>query len=158
MRHFNPRWRKMLRDLWINKTRTALIVLSLAVGVFTVSFLINTESILRTAFEREYAAVNPSSATLIIPEGFDQDFVDAIRKMPAIEEAEGRRSVNVRLKVGANQWINLNISAIDDFEDIRIDKVQPYSGAWPPAEGEILLERSSTHMAAMPDRDALETR
>ena len=154
---FNPRWRKMLRDLWINKTRTALIVLSLAVGVFTVSFLINTESLLRTAFEREYAAVNPSSATLIIPEGFDQDFVDVIRKMPVIEEAEGRRSVNVRLKVGANQWINLNISAIDDFEDIRIDKVQPYSDAWPPADGEILLERSSTHMAAMPDVKAGDT-
>ena len=44
MRHFKPRWRKMLRNLWINKTRTALVVLSLAVGVFTVSFMINTES------------------------------------------------------------------------------------------------------------------
>ncbi len=151
MRHVKPRWRKMLRDLWVNKTRTVLVVLSLAVGVFTVGFLINTESLLRSAFEREYAAVNPSSATLIIPGGFDRDLVDVIRKMPAIAEAEGRRSVNVRLKVGANQWMNLNISAIDDFEDIRIDKVQPYSGAWPPAEGEILLERSATRMWTMPE-------
>src|SRR5512134_1339017 len=151
MRHVNPRWRKMLRDLWINKTRTALVVLSLAVGVFTVALLINTESLLRSAFEREYAAVNPSSATLIVPEGFDQDLVDVIRKMPAIKEAEGRRSVSARLKVGTNQWLNLNLSAIDDFEDIRIDKVQPYSGAWPPAEGEILLERSSTRLFSMPD-------
>ena len=53
--------------------------------------------------------------------------------------------------MGANQWLNLNLSAIDDFEDIRIDKVQPYSGAWPPAEGEILLERSSLRMFSMPD-------
>jgi putative ABC transport system permease protein len=157
MRHLNPRWRKMLRDLWSNKTRTALVVLSLAVGVFTVSFLINTESLLRTAFEREYAAVNPSSATLIIPEGFDQDFLETIRKMPVIGEAEGRRSVDVRLKVGPNQWINLNISAIDDFADIRIDKVQPYSNTWPPAEGQVLLERSSLRMAAMPDVSAGET-
>jgi putative ABC transport system permease protein len=95
--------------------------------------------------------VNPSSATLVIPEGFDQDFVEAIRKMPVIDEAEGRRSVDVRLKVGTNQWINLNLSAIDDFGDIRIDKVQSYSGAWPPAKGEILLERSSLRMAAMPE-------
>ena len=154
MRHLHPRWRKMLRDLWINRARTALVVLSLAVGVFTVSFLISTQSLLRTAFEREYAAVNPSSATLIIPEGFDQDFVEAIRKMPVIEEAEGRRSVDVRLKAGANQWVNLNLSAIDDFGDIRIDKVQPYSGAWPPGEGEIILERSSLRMAAMPEFSA----
>ncbi|HSB01922.1 MAG TPA: ABC transporter permease, partial [Anaerolineales bacterium] len=154
MRHFPPRWRKMLRDLWINKTRTTLVVLSLAVGVFTVSFLINAESLLRAAFQREYAAVNPASAALIIPQGFDQDLVDAIRRMPAIEEAEGRRSVDVRLNVGTNQWINLNISAIDDFKDIRVDKVQPYSGAWPPAEGQILLERSSTRLAAMPNVSA----
>lgn len=87
-----------------------LVVLSLAVGVFTVGFLINTESLLRSAFEREYAAVNPSSATLIIPGGFDQGLVDVIRKMPAIADAEGRRSVNVRLKVGANQWMNLNLT------------------------------------------------
>src|SRR5512141_890970 len=110
MRHFKPRWRKMLRDLWINKTRTALVVLSLAVGVFTVGFLINTESLLRSAFEREYTAVNPSSATLIVPQGFDQDLVNAIRRMPEVQEAEGRRSVNVRLQAGPNQWVNLNIS------------------------------------------------
>lgn len=151
MRHLHPRWRKMLRDLWINRARAALVVLSLAVGVFMVSFLINTQSLLRTAFEREYAAVNPSSATLFMPEGFDQNFLEAIRKMPVIAEAEGRRSVNVRLKTGAHQWINLNLSAIDDFGDIRIDKVQPYSGTWPPAEGEILLERSSLRMAALPE-------
>jgi putative ABC transport system permease protein len=151
MRHFNPRWRKMLRDLWLNKTRTLLVVLSLAVGVFTVGLLVNTESLLRRAFEREYVAVKPSSATLIIPEGFDQDLVDMVRKIPEIEAAEGRRSVNARLKIGPNQWLNLNISAIDDFEDIRIDKVQPYSGAWPPAEGEILLERSATRMWTMPE-------
>ncbi len=157
MKHFSPRWRKVLRDLLTNKARTALIVLSLAVGVSTVSFLINTESLLRIAFDREYAAVHPSSATVIVPEGFDQDFVEVIRRMPEIQEAEGRRSVNVRLRVGANQWINLNLSAIDDFSDIRIDKVQSYSGAWPPGKGEILLERSSLRMAAMPDLNAGDT-
>jgi hypothetical protein len=107
---------------------SALVVLSLAVGIFTVSFLINTESLLRIAFDREYAVVNPSSATLIIPEGFDQDFVEVIRRMPEIQNAEGRRSVNVRLRVGMNQWINLNLSAIDDFND-RTDRHSP-GGAW----------------------------
>ena len=157
MRHFRPRWRKILRDLLTNKTRSALVVLSLAVGVFTVSFLIDTESLLRIAFDREYAVVDPSSATLNIPGGFDQDFVKVIRRMPEIQDAEGRRSVDVRLRVGTDQWINLNLSAIDDFNDLRTDKVQPYSGAWPPDKGGILLERSSLRMAAMPDLNAGDT-
>ena len=35
----SPRWRKVLRDLWINKTRTLLVVLSIAVGVFDVGMI-----------------------------------------------------------------------------------------------------------------------
>lgn len=146
-----PRWRKVFNEIWVNKTRTILVALSLAVGVFTVSFLINAESLLRTAFDRQYAASAPSSATIIIPSGFDQDFVKSVRAMPAIEEADGQRSANVRLKVGPDQWIDLNVAGIDDFNDIRIDKVQPYSGAWPPARGELLMERSSLRLASMPD-------
>ena len=34
-----PRWRKVLRDLWSNKTRTILVVLSIAVGVFAVGMI-----------------------------------------------------------------------------------------------------------------------
>ena len=33
---FSPRWRKVLRDLWGNRRRTLLVVLSIAVGVFAV--------------------------------------------------------------------------------------------------------------------------
>lgn len=145
----NPRWRKVLRDLSTNKTRTALVVVCLALGVFTISFLIDAESMLRTEFDREFAAVNPRSASLIIPNGFDSDLVHQVRRLPEIEQAEGRRSIDVRLKVDANQWANLNISAIRDFRDIRIDLVQPYSGAWSPANGEILIERSSTRLGDM---------
>ena len=31
-----PRWRKILRDIWRNKRRTVLVVLSIAVGAFAV--------------------------------------------------------------------------------------------------------------------------
>lgn len=35
----SPRWRKVLRDLWSNKTRTALVVLSIAIGVFAIGMI-----------------------------------------------------------------------------------------------------------------------
>lgn len=144
---YSPRWRKVLRDLTGNKTRTALVTVCLALGIFTISFLINTESMLRSDFNREFAAANPSSATLRIPGGFDRDLVQAVRRMPEIAQAEGRRSTNVRLKVGTDQWISLNITGIRDFRDIRVDKVKPYNGTFPPADGEILIERSSMRLA-----------
>ena len=130
-----PRWRKVFNEIWANRTRTALVAMSLAVGVFTVSFLINAESLLRTAFDRQYAAVAPASATIIIPSGFDRDFVKSVRAMPAIADADGQRSANVRLKVGPNLWVDLNVAGIDNFNDIRIDRVQPSAahGLWPKA-------------------------
>ncbi len=147
----SPRWRKVMRDLWTNRTRAALVVLCLLVGVFTVSFLINSQSILRTAIDRQFAAARPSNATFTVPDGFDQNFVQQVRRQPEIQDAEGLRSTIVRLKVGPNQWIPLAISAFRDFRDLRIDQVHPYSGAWPPAKGQILLERDSLRLAAMPD-------
>ncbi len=148
---FAPRWRKVWRDLSHNKTRTAIVVMSLAIGVFTVGLLINAESLLSAAFDRQFAAVNPVNATLVIPQGFDLNFLRMIRQMPEIEQADGLHDTTVRLKVGTNQWVNLQISAFPDFNDIRIDKVTPLTGAWPPADGEILFERSSLNLAVMPD-------
>lgn len=41
--HVRPRWRKVLRDLVRSKSGTALVVLSLTVGVDTLSLFINAE-------------------------------------------------------------------------------------------------------------------
>src|SRR5258707_5972315 len=116
----------MMRALLTNSSRSALVVLSLSIGVFAASLLLNTVSLLQPAFNRQYAAVVPSAATLIIPEGFNEDFVKSIRAMPGVQDAEGRHTVTVRLKAALNQWITLNLSAISDFDDIRIDKVLPF--------------------------------
>ena len=34
-----PRWRKVFRDLWSNKTRTILVLLSIAVGVTAIGMV-----------------------------------------------------------------------------------------------------------------------
>ena len=34
----SPRWIKVIRDIWSHKTRTLLVVLSIAAGVFAADF------------------------------------------------------------------------------------------------------------------------
>ena len=41
-----PRWSKVFSDLWDDKTRTALVVASIAVGVFAVGMIITAYAIL----------------------------------------------------------------------------------------------------------------
>ena len=56
----NTRWYKVRNDLTGNKTRTLLIVLSIAVGLFAVGTIVSARTLLSTEMARSYAAINPS--------------------------------------------------------------------------------------------------
>ena len=137
-----PRWRKVIRDLWGNKTRTLLVVMSIAVGVFAVGVIVSTQILLSTDLSASYMATTPSSAILSVSP-FDDDLVETVRRMPGVLEAEGHRSMNVRLQVGPNEWRTLNLDAIQKFDQQRLNKVAPVSGAWPPPDKTVLIERAS---------------
>ena len=138
-----PRWRKVIRDLWLNKSRTLLVVLSIAIGVFAVGTILNSRIALSTSLARTYRATNPAHATILTLNTFDEDLVETVRNMREIEAADARRSVTVRLQTGPSEWINTQLVAIPDFEDMKVSIVKPESGAWPPEDHEILLERSA---------------
>ena len=57
-----PRWRKVLRDLFSSKTRTLLVVLSIAIGVFAVGIIVSS----RTIIERDMNGGLPSALALEI--------------------------------------------------------------------------------------------
>ena len=88
-----PRWRKILRDIWRNKRRTILMVLSIAVGVFAVGTVAQIRAIVTDDMVESYEAANPPSAILYTAEPFDDDMVEAVRRMPQVAEAEARREV-----------------------------------------------------------------
>lgn len=142
MFRLSPRWSKVIGDLRGNKTRTLLVVLSIAVGVFAVGAIASSRIILNRDLAAEYAAVNPADIDIGCEE-FDQDLVETVRGMKEVQYAEGRRNVSVRLRLGADRWRTLELSAIPDFKDIKINKIVSEQGAWPPGKGEVLIERAS---------------
>ncbi|HEX9076285.1 MAG TPA: ABC transporter permease [Anaerolineae bacterium] len=163
----SPRWRKVLRDLWGNKTRTLLVVLSIAVGVFAIGMVSGTQVLLSRGLTENYLATNPPSA-MLFTDPFDDDQVQVVRKMPGVQEAEGVRRLAVRVQAGpdpsrgdaaqshgdaaqsrgdAAQWQTLVLYAVPDFSHIRIGKFKPFGGAWPPPKRELLTERSSLSSA-----------
>ena len=152
-----PRWRKVLRDVWGNKTRTLLVVLSIAVGVFAVGTTASTWVMMSHDLSADYAAINPSSA-ILFSAPFDDNLIDAIRSTPGVGDAEGRFNLTVRIKTGPDEWRNLRLEAIDDYRDIRLNKVRPESGAWPPPERELLIERASLGLTGSSVGDRLAIR
>ena len=156
----DPRWMKVLRDLWSNRMRTVLVVASIAVGVFAVG----TVQLLRTVVLNEMQAVynrsNAAQAT-IYAAGMDSALVDSIARMPNVAQAEGRGSLGVQVEVEPGRWENLSITMVDDFTAMELNLLEPVSrvdghpdfGAeqwrWPDRD-QVILERSS-----LSARDAL---
>ena len=155
----SPRWRKVLRDIWGNKLRTVLVVLSIAVGVFAVGMIAGTRATAVTALDASWNSTNPASVTLYT-DLFDEELLYTIRHMPGVREADARRQTTVRFQdatyVDATgkavqaltspdeaKWRNLSLYTYPDYESIRVGRVWSQSGAWPPPERQVLIERAS---------------
>ncbi|MGD9001121.1 MAG: ABC transporter permease [Anaerolineae bacterium] len=151
-----PRWLKVLRDMWGNKGRTLLVVLSIAAGVFAVGTVAQMRVIVSDDMVESYEGANPPSATVYPDRPFDDDLVEAVRRMPEVAEAEGRRSVIVRFQhAQAGTWYPLRLFAVADYDDMRIKIIQPEiefgpnpaqwpnPDTFPPPDREVLIERTS---------------
>ncbi len=136
------RWRKVLRDVLSYKTRTFLVILSIAVGVTALGMVVATEVTITTDLPDSYAAISPALATLGLSD-FDDELVKSVRRMPGIADADGARRIAATVKVGENETKEVRLYAIRHFDQQRLNKVWPESGKWPPAKGEVLIERAS---------------
>ncbi len=136
------RWRKVIRDLLSNPTRTILVVLSIAIGVFAVGMIAGAHETLTRAVASIYQSSNPSDAT-IYADPFDDDLVRVVRGMAGVDGAEGRRRVVARVQLGPETWRAVQLVAITDYRAIEVNKIRPVGGAWPPPDNELLLERAS---------------
>lgn len=141
-------WRKALRDLWLNKARTILVILAIATGVFGLGLVLDAYAILTREMNENYVRTNPASATLYT-EPLDNTTVQAIGNLPQIAEAEARRMVVGRIQVAPDEWLNIWLYLIDDFDQVRLDRFDPDEGQYPPQTGEILLERAALRLVKM---------
>lgn len=152
-----PRWSKVLRDLFYNRTRTALVVLSIAVGVFAFGTILSGLTVIFDQLRTTYRAINPASAT-ITTSAFDDDLVDVAMRVPGVAAAQGRRAVPARLQVGPAQWVDMQLFVLPDDGVTTINMVRPETGAWPAPDKAILIERASlaSTRAALGERVRIE--
>ena len=133
-----PRWSKVLADLWDNKTRTLLVVASIAVGVFAIGTIVNAYMILSEDMDASYAAVNPANIT-IIGGPFDEDFVSSVKRMEGVADAEGRHHLSVSVILDGEPRQKLDLVAIKDPAESEINLLEAKEGALIPNENEIVV-------------------
>ena len=136
-----PRWRKVIHDLLDNKARTLLVVLSIAVGVFSIGVIAGAYQIISHDMSASYSANKPANIELRMT-NFDDDVLTMIHNQRGVEDAEGRRVFNMRVRVpGTEKWTALDMTAFDDFEKNAIDLLKPVTGQVIPKKRQVLLEQ-----------------
>ena len=92
----SPRWHKVLHDFWYNKTRIALTLISVLVGVFALGTVFNVRSIMLRNVDLQFQRSRQSSVSVTI-RNLDDGLVDHVRTYPEVAEAFATRTFNARV-------------------------------------------------------------
>ncbi len=152
-----PSWQKVLADLWADKTRTVLVVASIAVGVFAIGAIMTTYVVLSQDMQISYAASQPSNIE-IITTPFDDKIVTAIKGLPGVADAQGREFISARSSSDGINWLPLDIVAVKDIADSQINQLTPELGATAPANRELIVRNDMMNPTGLTVGDQAQVR
>ncbi len=145
-------WRKVLRDLWRNKFRTFLVVLSTAVGVFAIGFVYGASGVLSARLTESHESSRPAHLTFYTGL-FDQEVVETIKREPGVADAEAATVASIRWKLeGEEDWRDGILIARADYDAQRMNLAKLEDGRWPGqvhTRRELVVERGSARHFGM---------
>ncbi len=125
-----------------HKSRSLLVILSIAVGVATVGMINNAKSKIERDLFGPFGAGNPTLVQIYVSP-FDKGLVSAVQAMPQVETAEARRTAAATIYPPSGTSRDITLNAAEDFNAIKTDQLRTEQGAIVPGTREILLERQS---------------
>jgi putative ABC transport system permease protein len=138
----NVRRTKILRDLLVNRSRSLLVILAVAIGVAAFGLMITGRVVLEENLRDGYAGTQPAHTTLSLSP-FDMGLLKHVQALDYVLFADARRTDQARILSGADTWLSLQIDTLPDFNSASINKLTIEEGVpLPPPMHSILLERS----------------
>ena len=135
----SPRWNKVLRDLWLHKSRTALVGIAISIGIIGAGSVLNTWALLQGATRAEFRASEPASAT-IRTSGIDEALLEQVRSLPSIKLAEARSVVAASVNT-ATGWRTAQLMTAPDLAAVKSERSSPRRVSGRRATG-LLLSRA----------------
>jgi len=138
--------RKVFRDLWLERTRTSLVVLAIAIGLSGCFAVLSAYAILTRELDKGFLETNPASATFHT-DAVDDALLSAVLADRDVGQAQARRLLFGQIRTGPAEWRDLMLIVVKNYANIPLNKFAPELGAWPPGSGEILIERDAFKVA-----------
>lgn len=133
-----PRLQKVMTDLWGNVTRSILVVASIAVGLIAIGIITTIYVVVSNDIRAGYRAVSPTNIN--IQTGLiNNDVITHVSHIEGVNQAEGVRSLSLRILNKDNQWQNVEIRAYEHVDLLTINKLRLVEGRW-PQKGEMVFD------------------
>ena len=135
-----PRWRKVFADLWGNKTRFILVVLSLTIGLFTVGMISAGYINILEDMQNGYNAINPADLRFMT-DPFDDELIQRVRRVDGVVTVDGEKRLRWQFQNGEGEWKDMTVRVLPE-EGQAIDQVELREGSL-PGDRQIMLD---THL------------
>ncbi|MBM3127658.1 MAG: ABC transporter permease [Chloroflexi bacterium] len=134
-------WAKVWFDLWHMKSRTLLVVLSIAAGVFAIGAMFGMSDQLLSTMDAAHQAVVPAHVKISLDTFIDRDTARFVKNVPGVENAQPFVQMPVRYKVRAEDpWKNGIVYILDNYDNQIYELIQLKEGRW-PQRNDIGIER-----------------
>ncbi len=128
-------FRKVWRDLWRNKGRTILVVMSITAGVLAIGMITASNLMMEGQLAAANRASNPSHGRITLTRPIDQKMLEDLERLPGIVRADGRLSYSVQWrKSPLDEWQEGTLRSLPDYENQKLDLLELYEGSWPGRE------------------------
>ena len=135
-----PRWLKVLSDLIGNPSKSLLVILSIAVGLFALGMILTIDIIVSEDMRIGYREINPPNIQMQVT-GVDDDIIERIGNMENVGNIEGVHQFGLRILDVDGEWNRIDITARKSFENIEISQIKLIEGTLKLSSGEILIDQ-----------------
>ena len=110
--------RKIIRDIWDSKARTFLVVITIAISIFSIGSMGRVWFIMSSNLRNTYLDANPASATLVTAAPFDESLERRVARMADVGDVEAVNVVGGRIQAGPNRWRSLRLIVPSDYDEL----------------------------------------
>ncbi|MEO0560724.1 MAG: ABC transporter permease [Chloroflexota bacterium] len=136
----SPRWEKVYRDLWDNKSRTILIVSSITVGLIAFGAMFIGGANLQANLAANFHMSQPWDVR-IDGAGFDDMTLRWLRRQDDVLAVETRGRHLLRL-LNTPAGENVMLHVYEDYTDLTVGQLPLEAGRYPQERDEVAVERS----------------
>ena len=131
----NVAFRKVWRDLWRNKGRTLMVIMSISVGVMAVGMVVSSNILTLGQMSNSHIESNPAHAMVWLSGSVDEGIIRGLERIPGVQDVEGYSQSGIHWKTTPEgEWQDGHIVAFADFENQTYERVTLNEGASPESK------------------------